>query len=220
MNMKITTLFLACKHFVINAVRFVAEPVALRFPLFLLFYSLLFLLDIFFEGGFPLLTPFFKIVYGIFICYLLILPSYWLPKVLRRIYETVTITVSVLLVVVDVYLALILGKTFGTLPEDSIGAFLATNPQETVEFINAYFSFGKVLVVLLSLVLLFFANYKLRKVHIGWGRFSKCAFFLVIVFSSLFSISPLVDEGLLFIPFSENTPDVTMLHVTMLQIMS
>lgn len=44
----------------------VTKPVTSQLPFFMLLYSLLFLLDIFFEGGFPVLIPCFKIIYGIF----------------------------------------------------------------------------------------------------------------------------------------------------------
>ena len=96
----------AVEKMLIKALSLVVKPVTSQLPFFLLLYSLLFLLDIFFEGGFPLLTPFFKIIYGIFICYLLVWPTILLPKIPRRIYKTVAIIVSTILFFVDIYLAL------------------------------------------------------------------------------------------------------------------
>ena len=102
------------KNLIISVLSVVTKPVTSQLPFFMLLYSFLFLLDIFFEGGFPVLTPCFKIIYGIFLCYLLVWPSVVLPKIPRRIYKTVVILVSTILFIVDIYLALLYGKTFGT----------------------------------------------------------------------------------------------------------
>lgn len=198
------------KSLIISVLSVVTKPVTSQLPFFMLLYSLLFLLDIFFEGGFPVLTPCFKIIYGIFLCYLLVWPSVVLPKIPRRIYKTVVILVSTILFIVDIYLALLYGKTFGTLPDDAIAAFLATNPSESFEFVSAYFSVGKVLPILAIIVVLFVAYRKMSKSQLKWNLLSKCAVFVAIMVSSVVSISRYTDiiVGNFYFLFTRFSPDL------------
>lgn len=198
------------KNLIISVLSVVTKPVTSQLPFFMLLYSLLFLLDIFFEGGFPVLTPCFKIIYGIFLCYLLVWPSVVLPKIPRRIYKTVVILVSTILFIVDIYLALLYGKTFGTLPKDSIGAFLASNPSESLEYVSAYFSVDKVLIILAIIAMLFVVYHKFSKLHFKWNIFSKSVLLIVILVSSFVSISRYTDivVGNFYFLFTKYSPDL------------
>ena len=112
--------------------------------------------------------------------------------------------------VIDIYLALLYGKTFGTLPDDAIAAFLATNPNETMEFVSAYFSIGKVLVTIAIIVMLFVAYRKMSQWQLKWNIFSKCVVFVVIIASSFVSISRYTDiiVGNFYFLFTRFSPDL------------
>ncbi|MBR3915598.1 MAG: phosphoethanolamine transferase [Bacteroidaceae bacterium] len=175
--------FTVCRQFVINALRFVAKPVICQ-PIFsFLCFILLNLLDLFADGGFPLLGPLLKITFGCFVCYCLLLPTLFLPSFIRRIYKFMVLLVAIVQFIVDLYLLIIYGETFSTLHVDMLAAFVATNPSEATEYLKSYLTIDKVFIISLSLSLLLVLFYFLRRIKFKANFWGECVISIIVLVS-------------------------------------
>lgn len=176
------------KNFVINALGFVAKPITAQPLFFLLLYVLLNALDLFYDGGFPNIGVDLKIPFGIFVCYLFVLPTIFLPVTLRLIYKLLIILFAIMQFVVDLYLVIMYGETFSTLHVDVLAAIVATNPLEVKEYINAYMTVEKVAIILLILFFLLTLFYYLNRLRIRITNIAKIFVSVMVIVTTIVSI--------------------------------
>lgn len=186
--MKNTPPYAVCKALLINALHFVAKPVISQFAFFLQLFVLLNVLDLFHDGGFPNIGVDLKIPFGIFVCYLFVLPTIIMPVILRRIYKVAIILLAVIQFVVDLYLVIMYGDTFSTLHVDVLAAIVATNPTEAKEYMSAYLTIERVSLILFVLFFLFTIFYYLNKLQIRITNVAKILVSVIVIVTTIVSI--------------------------------
>ena len=124
------------------------SPITVQPAFFVLLFVLLGIPDIYSVAVFHSLVPLFKVVSTLFLCYIFTIPVIVLPTLLRRYYKVTLLLFASIFFAVDIYLLLLYNDTFGTISKDAISAVLATNPSESAEFINSYFTIERSLLVL------------------------------------------------------------------------
>ncbi len=166
----------------------VSKPVAVQPVFSLLLYVLFFLLDVFFDGGFPTLTPLQKIIHGIFITYILLLPTLFLPRYVRGVYKFVVIVVAAIQFLVDVYLAILYGETFSTLHVDMVAAIGGTNSAEAKEYLASYLTADKIFIITLAISLLSLCFCYLNRLKIKFSPLSRWVVSVVVLASVAVSL--------------------------------
>ena len=165
----------------------IMRPVVCQPAFFILLIVLLVVPDFLTEIFHLELTP-LRIPTGLVSCYVLSLPVLILPSIFRRFYKSLVIVLASLLFVIDIYMLLLYGHTFGTLSRDSVSAALVTNPEEAQEFIDTYLTAGRVLIVSLSLitvlVIMFYIRY-IRKLNIRFSKAFNNSFLVLLTISVL-----------------------------------
>lgn len=202
---------LSCKSFIMRILNFVAAPVTIQPMFFLLLYVLLHLLDLFFYGGFPLLSPLLKIVFGIFVCYVLIFPTIFFSSIIRKAYKFVILLLAIVQFVVDLYLVIVYNETFSTLHVDVLAAIVATNPVEAKEYINSYLTIDKFLLIAFTLLILLLGWYYLNKLRFKMTQLTSIIISVVILFTtavSAFHYKKLVLGNIYFL-FRTEAPNLT-----------
>lgn len=178
----------SCKQLVVSSLHLISKPITSQPEFYVLCFVLLNVLDLFADGGFPLLGPFLKITFGCFVCYCLLLPIVVLPNVARKIYKYILLFIAVVQFVVDLYLLIIYGETFSTLHVDMLAAFVATNATEASEYIKTYLTLDKIIIIFLTLSSLFTTFYFIRRFRFRISIFGECIISIVIVISACISV--------------------------------
>jgi heptose-I-phosphate ethanolaminephosphotransferase len=160
------------------------KPVVCQPAFFMLLFALLVAPDFLTEIYYLKLTP-FRIPTGLISCYALSLPVLILPSILRKFYKSLVIVFASIMFVIDIYLLLLYGHTFGTLGRDAVSAVLATNPGEAQEFIDTYLTADKVLFVSTSLIAVLLLFYYIRRLHIRFCNAFKNSFVVLLTISVL-----------------------------------
>lgn len=165
----------------------IVKPINCQPAFFILVYVLLNALDIYalLINGY---TPLFKSISGIFLCYLLLLPTVTLRDTYNNIYKLAVMIFSIILFSVDLYLLLIYNETFYTFGSDVVGVVMATNPMEIKEFVATYFAIDKLSILLLSVSVLIIIYQYLKSWSLKSGIVSNCILFVFILSSSVYSL--------------------------------
>lgn len=177
-----------CKLLIHKVVAFLVKPITCQPAFFLLCFVLINLLDLFADGGFPLLGPFLKITFGFFVCYLLLMPVVIFPTAIRKVYKLFVLFIAIVLFIVDLFLLIVYSETFSTLHVDMLAAFVATNASEASEYLKTYLTFGRGFVICLSIFLLMLGAYYLRKLKLKVNLLGECVIFVILLVSVCVSV--------------------------------
>lgn len=188
----------------------VIKPITCQPAFFLLLYVLLGVPDIYILSFIRSFVPLSKAMNGFFICYLLVFPVVLFPSSFRRFYKTVLLVFATFFFFVDICLLLLYNETFSTITKDAIAAVLATNPDETAEYINAYLTIDNLLIVSAILSVVFVSFYYLRKIRLKWNGICRCALLVLLLLSALKWLRQLDDikESNLFYFITKECPDL------------
>lgn len=178
----------ACKQLIHKIVSFWVKPITCQPTFFLLCFVLINILDLFADGGFPLLGPFLKITFGFFVCYLLLMPVVIFPTAIRKVYKLFVLFIAIVLFVIDLFLLIVYSETFSTLHVDMLAAFVATNASEASEYLKTYLTFGRGSVICLSIFLLMLGAYYLRKLKLKVNLLGECVIFVILLVSVCVSV--------------------------------
>lgn len=206
--MKIT--LTGCKKFIIKIVEVVAEPVTCQPAFFALLFLLLGVPDIYSLLVLHSLLPLFKTSFAFLSCYILALPVVFLPERPRRFYKTALLVFAGFFFFVDIYLLLLYNETFGTITKDAIAAVLATNPDETVEYIDTYFTIDNLLILSAIFSVVFVLFYYLRKLRFKWNYIGRCVVLIFLLFSASISLRQFnkVKDSNLYYLITKECPDL------------
>lgn len=152
-----------------------------------------------------------KIVFGIFVCYVLIFPTIFFPSIIRKAYKFVILLLAIVQFVVDLYLVIVYNETFSTLHVDVLAAIVATNPVEAKEYINSYLTIDKFLLIAFTLLILLFGWYYLNKLRFKMTQLTSIIISVVILFTtavSAFHYKKLVLGNIYFL-FRTEAPNLT-----------
>ena len=200
----------ACKQLIHKVVSFCVKPITCQPAFFVLLYVLLGAPDIYSILVLHSLLPVFKASFAFLSCYILALPVVFLPVRSRIFYKTALLVFAGFFFLVDVYLLLLYNETFGTITKDAIAAVLATNPEESVEYISTYFTIDKLLIISAILSLVFTLFKYLRKLHFRWNNIARCAVLILLFFSAFKSLRQIekVKEFNLYYLITKECPDL------------
>ena len=178
------------------------------------FFALLFLLlgvpDIYSLLVLHSLLPLFKTSFAFLSCYILALPVVFLPERPKRFYKAALLVFAGFFFFVDIYLLLLYNETFGTITKDAIAAVLATNPDETVEYIDTYFTIDNLLILSAIFSVVFVLFYYLRKLRFKWNYISRCVVLIFLLFSASISLRQFnkVKDSNLYYLITKECPDL------------
>ena len=200
----------ACKYLIIRLLWLAVKPITCQPAFFLLLYVLLGVPDIYILSFIRSFVPLSKAMNGFFLCYLLAFPVVLFPSSFRRFYKTVLLVFATFFFFVDICLLLLYNETFSTITKDAIAAVLATNPDETAEYINAYLTIDNLLIVSAILSVVFVSFYYLRKIRLKWNGICRCALLVLLLLSALKWLRQLDDikESNLFYFITKECPDL------------
>ena len=155
-------------------------------------------------------VPLSKAMSGFFLCYLLAFPVVLFQPLFRSLYKTALLLFAGFFFLVDVCLLLLYDETFSTITKDAIAAVLATNPEETAEYINTYFTINNLLIVLAILSAVYVLFYNLRKICIKWNTIAKCALLMLLLLSAFKSLRQFdnIKESNLFYFITKECPNL------------
>lgn len=199
-----------CKKFVINALHFIAKPITCQPAFFALLFLLLGVPDIYSLLVLHSFLPLFKTSFAFLSCYILALPVVFLPERPRRFYKTALLVFAGFFFFVDIYLLLLYNETFGTITKDAIAAVLATNPDETVEYIDTYFTIDNLLILSAIFSVVFVLFYYLRKLRFKWNNIGRCVVLIFLLFSASISLRQFnkVKDSNLYYLITKECPDL------------
>ncbi|MBO5264126.1 MAG: phosphoethanolamine transferase [Bacteroidaceae bacterium] len=166
----------------------ISAPVTVQPVFFILIYVLLGGLDIFFDGGFPLLSPIQKIIFTFFITYILFIPVLFLPRYLKSVYKFIILLISAIQFLVDIYLVILYGETFSTLHVDMVAAIGGTNSNEAREYLTTYLTIDKIFIILFVISILSLLYYYLNRLRIEFNSFLRCFISLLVLISVSVSV--------------------------------
>ena len=195
----------------ITLVKPIVVPIERQVPFFIILYTLLMSLDIFQMIFVSSYIPIAKTLYGIMVCYIIVLPSLFIKQKYRIYYQTLVISISTLLFIIDLGLLFLYGATFSTFLPDAIIVVRETNLQEILEFINTYLTFGMLLVLIAVPIILFMLFYWGNKIRIRFNTTVSILSFLLLTLSSIFYVKLLskYKENNYYLLFTMKKPNLT-----------
>lgn len=189
---------------------FLSKPVTCQPAFFVLLYILVNVPDIYSLLLVHSVLPFFKVLSGLFICYLFALPVVLLPSSSRKLYKAIILFFVSVLFIVDVYLLQLYNETFATLDKNAVSAIIATNPSEAKEFVNVYLTFDKILIVMLSISTQFVIFFYFRKLHFVWNLCARFLFVILLICSVFvtFKQSAKLKDNNVYYLFTKECPNL------------
>ena len=193
-----------------KVISFLVKPITCQPAFFVLLFVLLGALDIYSLLVLHSFLPVFKASVAFLSCYILALPVVFLTARSRIFYKIVLLVFAGFFFLVDVYLLLMYKETFGTITQDAIAAVLATNPEETAEYISTYFTIDKVLIISAILSVVFTLFKYLRKLRFRWNDVARCVVLILLLFSASKSIRQIekVKDFNLYYLITKECPDL------------
>lgn len=171
-----------------NLVKPIVTPIEYQLMFFILLYFLLISLDIFQMIYVSSYIPLRKSIYGIAICYIILLPLVFIKQKFKTYYKITVITISTLLFVIDLGLLKLYGNTFSTIFPDAVIVTRETNLSEAIEFVSTYFNLTLFLIVIAVTSPLFILYILAKKIQIRFSPLIRILIFLILSFSSIFYI--------------------------------
>lgn len=200
----------ACKRLIHKAVSFLVKPITCQPAFFVLLFVLLGALDIYSLLVLHSVLPVFKASVAFLSCYILALPVVFLTERLRKIYKVVLLVFATIFFIVDIYLLLLYNETFSTINKNAIAAVLATNPNEMLEYINAYFTFANTLILFASVSAVLVLFCYLRKQSFKWNGVGRFVLLILLFLSALKSLVQFneIKDGNLYYFITKKCPDL------------
>ena len=98
----------------------------------------------------------------------------------------------------------------GNETKDAIAAVLATNPDETVEYIDTYFTIDNLLILSAIFSVVFVLFYYLRKLRFKWNYIGRCVVLIFLLFSASISLRQFykVKDSNLYYLIAKECPDL------------
>ncbi len=197
------------KQLIINCLGILTRPITGQLAYFVLLYVLLTIPDIYYLA-FHSFLPISRSLLGLFLVYILSLPVIFLPSSFRRYYKNALVVFAVFLFIVNIYLLLLYNETFETINKDALSAILATNPEESVEYIKVYFTIDKLFSVSVFISAVFLLYYCLRKLSFRWNNIGRLLVLVLLLTSTLVSFKQLykIKEGNWYFMLTNKCPDL------------
>ena len=194
---------------IINCLGILTRPITGQLAYFVLLYVLLTIPDIYYLA-FHSFLPISRSLLGLFLVYILSLPVFFLPSSFRRYYKNALVVFAVFLFIVNIYLLLLYNETFETINKDALSAILATNPEESVEYIKVYFTIDKLFFVSVFIFAVFLLYYYLRKLSFRWNNIGRLLVLVLLLTSTLVSFKQLykIKEGNWYFMLTNKCPDL------------
>lgn len=179
--MKNNSLYSRIHSMIKKTVIFITQPININLVLFILLYLFLFVLDILYTQDKK--TSLLIAICGIFISYILILPSL-LPKI-KKIYTNILLTISSFIFLIQLLCILFYKKK---VDGEIIGTFKATNLSEIYEYLTVYVHFETILMVIALFVIIFVLYKLLKDRHLFTNTSTRMVGAFIILFSFIFTI--------------------------------
>lgn len=167
-----------------KVIEFSVRPITVAPVYFFLLYLLITIPDAFsfLQGNiFPLIISVI-LASGFFFCYIMLLPVVLLPSLSRKIYKSILLLVGIVYFSLNIYSIIIYNRSINAFSPEIFAAVFATNTAETYEFMQMYFEYGKLFLILLIITLLLILFYSLNRLkwHIRGGAKITLFFFLLV----------------------------------------
>ena len=154
--------------------------------------------------------PLFKLSLYLIVCYILSLLVAFLPVSCRRFFKIIILLFAAIFFVVDIYLILLYNQSFGTISKNAIAALLATNIEESLEYINTYFTIEKLLVLVAFVSVPTVLFHYLRKLCFKWNNIYRGLLLLLLLCSAIITmrnVSSVKDSNFYYL-LTKECPDL------------